>query len=122
MGNATGLYNLMRNIGGSFGIAITTTVLARASQQSQALLVGHLAPENPIYLDRLRGLTAALTPEFGADAAQRALSILYQQLVRQATLVAYVDTFQLIALVCLLCVPLVFLFRRVRAARPVAVH
>jgi DHA2 family multidrug resistance protein len=122
MGNATGLYNLMRNIGGSFGIAITTTVLARASQQSQALLVGHLAPENPIYLDRLRGLTAALTPEFGADAAQRALSILYQQLVRQATLVAYVDTFQLIALVCLLCVPLVFLFRRVRGARPVAVH
>jgi MFS transporter, DHA2 family, multidrug resistance protein len=123
IGNATGLYNLMRNIGGSFGIAATTTLLARTAQRHQALLVGHLAPENPLYRERLDTLTAALTPELGAGAADGAVALLYQELVRQATLLAYVDNFRLIALVCVLCVPLVFLFRSVRA-RPgaAAVH
>jgi DHA2 family multidrug resistance protein len=123
IGNATGLYNLMRNIGGSFGIAVTTTLLARAAQRSQALLVGHLSPENPIYRERLEALTAALTPQLGAGAVEQATAMLYGELVRQATLIAYVENFRLIALVCLVCVPLVLLFRRVRGgAPPAAVH
>jgi DHA2 family multidrug resistance protein len=121
IGNATGLYNLMRNIGGSFGIAVTTTLLARSAQRHQALLVGHLAPENPLYRDRLDALTAALAPQVGAGAADQALALLYQELVRQATLLAYVENFRLIALVCLGCVPLVFLFRRVRVRPETAV-
>ncbi|HEY2993899.1 MAG TPA: DHA2 family efflux MFS transporter permease subunit [Methylomirabilota bacterium] len=114
IGGATGLYNLMRNIGGSFGIAAVTTLLARSSQRHQALLVGHLSPENPIFADRLSALTAALAPQFGAGAGEQATAMLYQELVRQATLLAYVDAFRLITLVCLLCIPLVFLFRSVR--------
>ena len=114
IGNATGLYNLMRNIGGSFGIAATTTLLARAAQTHQALLVGHLSPDNPLYRERLDALTAALTPQLGAGAGDQAMAVLYQELVRQATVLAYVDNFRLIALVCLACVPLVFLFRAVR--------
>ena len=124
IGAATGLYNLMRNLGGSVGIAATTTLLARAAQQHQALLVGHLTPENPLYLDQLGALTAALTPQLGASAGEQATALIYQTLQRQAMLLAYIDNFRLIALVCLLCVPLVFLFRRVRA-RPdaaAAVH
>jgi len=113
----------MRNIGGSFGIAVTTTLVARTSQRVHALLVGHLSPENPIYRERLDALTAALAPQLGAGAADHAIAILYQQLVRQATLVAYVNTFRLISVVCLLCIPLVFLFRPVRAqAGSVAAH
>jgi len=124
LGGATGLYNLMRNLGGSVGIAATTTVLARAAQRHQALLVGHLTPENPVYLDQLGALTAALTPQLGAGAGEQATALIYQTLLRQAMLLAYIDNFRLIALVCLLCVPLAFLFRRVRA-RPdaaAAVH
>ena len=124
IGAATGLYNLMRNLGGSVGIAATTTLLARAAQQHQALLVGHLTPENPLYLDQLGALTAALTPQLGASAGEQATALIYQTLQRQAMLLAYIDNFRLIALVCLLSVPLVFLFRRVRA-RPdaaAAVH
>jgi DHA2 family multidrug resistance protein len=122
IGGATGLYNLMRNIGGSFGIAITTTLVARATQRSQALLVGNLSPENPLYQDRLHALTAALSPRLGADAGEGAIAILYKELVRQAALIAYVDSFRLIAVLCLLCVPLVLLFRPVRGGGPAAVH
>src|SRR5262249_27540693 len=123
IGNATGLYNLMRNIGGSFGIAITTTLLARTAQRTQATLVGHLSPENPVYRERLDALTAALTPQLGAGAIDQATAILYQQLTQQAMLISYVVNFRLIAAVCLACVPLVLMFQRVRAtSTPAAVH
>jgi MFS transporter, DHA2 family, multidrug resistance protein len=123
MGSATGLYNLMRNIGGSFGIAATTTLLARTTQRVQALLVGHLSPENPVYREQLDTLTAALTPQLGAGAGQAAMAMLYQQLVQQATLVSYVVNFRFIALVCLACVPLVLMFQPVRAtSTPVGAH
>jgi len=115
IGYATGLYNLMRNIGGSFGIAITTTLLARDAQRHQALMVQYLSPENPIYTERLDALRGMLAAQVGPDvAADQAVAILYQQLLRQVTLLAYVDNFRLISFLCLACIPLVFLFRRVR--------
>ena len=49
IGNATGLYNLMRNLGGSIGIAFVTTMLARGAQAHQALMVGHLTPTDPAF-------------------------------------------------------------------------
>ena len=56
-------------------------------------------------------------------AASVMLATFYQELQRQATLLAYVDAFRLIALVCVLCIPLVLLFRRVgTTAGPVAAH
>src|SRR5438105_15764229 len=113
----------MRNIGGSVGIAMVTTLLARDSQTRHALLVGQIAPDNPVYQEYYRGLVGALTPEMGAAAADQAHAVLYQLLLQQVALLSYVDNFRLIALVCLLCVPLVFLFRRVRArAGPIAAH
>jgi MFS transporter, DHA2 family, multidrug resistance protein len=120
IGSATGLYNLMRNIGGSLGIAAVTTLLARAGQRHQALLVGHLSPDNPLFAERLNTLTAALAPQLGAGAGEQAAALLYQTLVRQATLLSYVDAFRLLTLVCLLCVPLVFLFQRVRGGASAA--
>jgi len=47
IGSATGLYNLMLNTGGSIGIALVTTLVARGSQAHQALMVGHLTPTRP---------------------------------------------------------------------------
>ncbi len=54
IGNASGLYNLMRNLGGSIGIAFVTTMLARGAQTHQALMVGHLTPTDPAFAQRLR--------------------------------------------------------------------
>src|SRR5204862_439429 len=123
IGGATGLFNLMRNIGGSVGIAVVTTLLARTSQRDHALLVGNLSPDNPVYQDVYRALRGALAPDVGAAAGDQANAILYQLLLRQVALLSYVENFRLIAVVCLACVPLVFLFRRVRASRgPIAAH
>jgi DHA2 family multidrug resistance protein len=108
MGNATGIYNLMRNIGGSFGIAAVTTLLARRAQMHQNILVGHVVAGNPALqheLDVLRGAGAATS---------QALALVYQQVIRQATLLAYADNFRMMAGLALCCVPLVLLFRRVR--------
>jgi hypothetical protein len=58
VGNATGFYNVVRNIGGSVGIAAITTLLARGAQRHQALLVHHVSPYDPEaqYLARLGAL------------------------------------------------------------------
>ncbi len=115
MGNATGIYNLMRNTGGSLGIAAMTTLLARSAQTHQAVLVSHLTPYDPAYQDWLAKAAAALSGGVGSVAADaKALGLLYQVVVRQATLLAYLDNFRWIAVMAVVCTPLVFLFRRPR--------
>jgi DHA2 family multidrug resistance protein len=124
MGNATGMFNLMRNLGGSIGIASATTLLARGAQAHQALMVSHLTPYDPIFQERLHAVQRALAPQVGPVAAVRAgYRLIYGTLLQQATLLAFVDTFRLLGFLCLLCVPLVLLFRRIRMrGGPVAIH
>ena len=57
MGNARGLFNLLRNLGGSIGISVATTYLARSTQVHQANMVGHLTPYNPVFQQRLSPFT-----------------------------------------------------------------
>jgi DHA2 family multidrug resistance protein len=116
MGNATGIYNLMRNIGAGIGISLMTTFLARGSQAHQAALAARLTPYDPAYQQWLRATQSALAARGNPfTAAPRALAVLYAHLVRQATLLAFLDNFRLIAFAALACLPLVLLFRRGRA-------
>ena len=118
MGNATGIFNLMRNIGGSFGIAAVTTMLARGAQTHQAAMVSHLTPYDPVFQQRLHELAAAFAARGNPlTASQQAYGAVYETLVGQATLLAYIDNFRLLAFLCLLCVPAALLFRRVMAGR-----
>jgi DHA2 family multidrug resistance protein len=124
IGNASGIYNLMRNLGGSFGIAAVTTVLDRASQMHQVFLVSHLTPFDPIYQERFAAISGALARQNGVWAANvQTTSILYGIVQQQAQLAAFVDNFRLFGLVCLGCVPLAFLFKKVRAlGQPATAH
>ena len=116
MGNASGIYNLMRNIGGSVGISVATTMLSRSAQTHQAALVSHLTPYDPAFQQRIQALEQGLGQSGGStQAAQQAYRLVYGTMARQSQLMAFVDTFRWLALLCLLCVPLVFLFSRVRA-------
>ncbi len=113
MGNATGIYNLMRNLGGSIGIAMVTTMLARNAQSHQVAMVAHLTPYDPVSQERLASIAQGLTPALGSVAASNAApGILYQTTIQQATLMAFVDDFRLLAIMCFLCIPAVFLFRK----------
>jgi MFS transporter, DHA2 family, multidrug resistance protein len=113
MNNATGLINLARNIGGSVGISLVTTIQARLTQKHQNDLVSHMTPLNPRYLAALHGLTAGLQ-EKGSNAvcaAQQASAILYGELQRQAAMLAFIDVFWLLGVVCLAMIPFMFLIK-----------
>jgi MFS transporter, DHA2 family, multidrug resistance protein len=122
-GNATGLFNLMRNLGGAFGIAIASTLLARHSQIHQAELVGNLSPYDAEYQDRLGALAGAFgSASDPTTAEQRALGALQAMLQQQAAVLAFVDVFRLFAVAALACLPLVLLFRRARATASATLH
>lgn len=113
---ASGLINLSRQLGGSFGIAVLGTYLTRHVQYHRADLVSNFYPSNPAFDARLQALTQGMMAK-GAPAYvahERALQLLDSQLMRQATMLAYNDAWLLILLSFLAVVPAVFLLRRRR--------
>ena len=115
--NASGIYNLMRNSGGSIGIAAMTAFLSRGAQTHQNYLSGSLNEYSQAFQQLIQQLTAT-----GATL-QQAYSTAYGMLVRQATVLSYIDNFRLLAVLCLLCAPAAFLFKKVSVPKgPVAVH
>jgi MFS transporter, DHA2 family, multidrug resistance protein len=115
IGNASGLYNLLRNVGGSVGISIVNTIIARHEQLHRNELVHSLTPSNPLLQQRLTILGRLVTDPKSAYA------ILDRTLNSQARLWAYVDDFRYMALLCFACLPLVFLLKKAKA-RAGAVH
>ncbi len=93
MNNASALFNLLRNLGGSFGTAFVTTVLARRAQVHQHHLVEHLTPYDPPFTQA----RDALEKFMGLDPVQAA-GVIYSHAVKQAAYMAYVDVFYMQAL------------------------
>jgi DHA2 family multidrug resistance protein len=115
IGNASGIYNLMRNTGGSIGIAAMTTFLARGAQTHQAALAPNLSPYNPAFQEMIARIQASL-----GGSVEQAYGVVYGMLVKQAALLSYIDNFRLLAFLCLLSAPTAFLFKKVRNAKPPA--
>ncbi len=126
MNNATGLINLARNIGGSVGIANVATLLARRAQVHQSVLVSHLTPLDPAYSASLSGASHFLMSQGSnpVQALNQAHGLIYGNLVRQATMLAYTDTFWLLGLTFLAMIPFMFLMKKIqlRAAPTAPVH
>jgi MFS transporter, DHA2 family, multidrug resistance protein len=117
--NASGIYNLMRNTGGSIGIAAMTTFLARGSQIHQAALSPNLSPYNPAFQD----MVARVRESLGGASVEQAYNVIYGMLVKQASVLSYIDNFRLLAILCLICAPAAFLFKKVKNAKaPVGAH
>jgi DHA2 family multidrug resistance protein len=118
IGSGTGLFNLMLNLGGSVGIALVTTLVARGAQVHQALMVGHLTSVNPVFVRQLHTAEAMLARHSDpVTAAGQAYGLFYSMLNQQAHLWAFVDTFRVFGLMVLCCLPLIFLFKQIK--RPV---
>ena len=122
MGNASGVFNLMRNTGGSMGIAAMTTMLARRGQLHQATLVQHINPYNPVFQERLHEMAGALPGGSATVETQKAYGAIYGMVAKQAMVLSYIDNFRMLAFICLVCIPAVFLFKHVRSKGPVAMH
>jgi MFS transporter, DHA2 family, multidrug resistance protein len=124
MGNATSLFNLMRNIGGSVGIATTGTMLARTQQSTTALLGANVTPYDTGSQSMLAQLQAAFMAA-GADsvtATNRAYAAVFGMVQRQASMVAFVGIFQLMGFIFIALVPLVLLMKRPKGGGHVSAH
>jgi MFS transporter, DHA2 family, multidrug resistance protein len=122
MGNATAIFNLLRNLGGSFGVAFVTTMLARRAQFHQARLVDHFTPFSrnlqqvlPQLSEilRERGFTSPL-PDQGS------LGVIYNQLLQQASMFSFNDAFYLLSLMMMLVLLLVPLMKKSKEPTPVS--
>ena len=114
IGNATSLFNLMRNVGGSFGIAIVTTILARHGQAHTAEITAHVDAFDPATVQRMVAAQSAIAAT-GVDpwtAKSAALGVLWGDVQRQAAFLSYRDAFQFLAIFFLSMVVLVPLMRR----------
>ena len=121
MGNATSLFNLMRNIGGSIGIAVTGTLIARHTRVVTGTLGEHVNVYDPetqqMFMQIRSGFMAA-----GADmvtATNRAYAALFGMISRQAAMVSFVGLFELLGFIFLALIPLVLLMKRPGGRGPV---
>jgi DHA2 family multidrug resistance protein len=116
---ATGLFNLARNIGGSMGIAMVTTMLSRRAQFHQSRLVEHLTPYDFAYRQSLAGAAQALRLHGASppDAAAAAHGLIYGSMLRQSGMLAFADAFWVMGMLFLLVIPMMFLVRKTGPVR-----
>jgi len=113
MGNATGLFNMLRNIGGSIGIAMATTALIRRAALHQTEIGANLSASSPVFQQKSAAITGYLSHELGrASAHPGSMGLLYGLLEQQSALMAYVDVFRWTALLAFFCAAAVWLFRK----------
>jgi DHA2 family multidrug resistance protein len=114
MGNATSIFNLMRNLGGSFGIASATTYLFRRQQFHTNMLGAHITATSPQTRQLVQGLQRSMMAHgAGPQLAQRrAYGAIWGMVQQQASMISFVDTFLAMAVVFLLVLPLLLVMKR----------
>lgn len=113
MTNASGLQNLLKNIGGAIGTSLSTTLISRSAQKHQIMMVGSLHDLNGIFVERVEAMSHFFL-QYTADAGQAVMMAkanLYNQLVLQSNLWGYIDTFRTFAAACLIIIPLILLIK-----------
>jgi len=112
---ASGLINLARNLGGSFGISFVTTMLARRSQFHQNILISHVTETNPNYQRLLDGATAMFSQHSAniGEATLRAKALIYNLVKQQAAMLAFIDNFWILGVMFAALIPLVFIMKKI---------
>lgn len=123
MANASGVFNLMRNIGGSIGIALTNTFVARGLQTHYGRFIPHVTIYDPVYQQQSQSLQHSLFALTGSPlAATQAQGVIQGMLFQQAASLAYIDVFRWTAAMLVLIVPGVFMLRKVATRGGAAMH
>jgi DHA2 family multidrug resistance protein len=121
---ASGLINLARNIGGSIGISVVTTMLARRAQVHQSDLSANVHPGSPKMQAMINGMQHMLMGRGSSayQASHQAYGMVANMMGQQATVMAYIDCFWLLGIAALTMIPFVFLMKRAKPGGPIAVH
>ncbi len=113
MTNATGIQNLLKNIGSAIGTSLVATMLTRFAQMHQYMLVGKLHDLNSVFVERLQAAmgTLSLYTE-PLTAHYMSQYTLYGQLIKQSNLWAFIDSFRIFGVLCLMVIPLMLLIKK----------
>ncbi len=114
MGNATAIFNLLRNLGGSFGVAFVTTLLARREQFHQYRLIEHLTPFNRNYQTAVSQIQQFLREQgFTSHVpGQGVVGVIYNNLLQQAAMLSFNDCFYVLSIMLAFILPLVLLMKK----------
>src|SRR5258708_826997 len=121
---ASGLMNLARNIGGSVGISLVTTMLDRRTQVHRNDLMSNVPASNPALRSPLQGATQAMQAHgpSAALAPRQAYALVESTVQRQATMLSYIDCFRFLGFAILAMIPAVFLMKKSKPGGGIAVH
>jgi DHA2 family multidrug resistance protein len=129
IGNASGIFNLFRNVGGSIGISVAQTLLTRRQAAHQNDIENQVPISGQQFQDAIRQAKGALSGYFGPmntggiHNGGPAPALLYQQLGQQALNWAFVDVFRWLSLLCFVCVGAVWLLKKVKPGKaPAGAH
>ncbi len=128
IGNASGVFNLMRNVGGSIGISVAQTLITRRTAVHQNEIINSVPRSGQIFQNQIRALqgyfSGAGSGPFGkANSLAPAQARLYQELGRQAANWAFVDVFRWLSILCFACVAIVWAFKKVKPGKaPAGAH
>jgi DHA2 family multidrug resistance protein len=108
--DVSGLTNLARNVGGSCGTAFMATMLLRRTATHETNMVRNLTPANPAFTANVNALKGSFG--HGFQAVHAAEAFIYNQLHRQAAMLAYLDIIQYLSIFCACMLPLLFFIPR----------
>lgn len=114
IGEGAAFTGMMRQLGGSFGIAIITTFLARFGQEHRVNLIGYLDPTRVAVQEKIRSLqNAFMAKGYSADIAlQKAYKVMELGVTKQSTVLSYMDVFLYLGVLFLFCIPFILLIKK----------
>ncbi len=110
--DASALINLMRNLGGSVGISVVQTLLARRSQFHQSRLTENLTNGNPIFYQVTHG----------TGNGHSTIPQIFSAVAAQSEMLSFIDIFKVLAVAALCSIPFVFFMKKVKLGEKVAAH
>ncbi|RKU00143.1 EmrB/QacA family drug resistance transporter [Burkholderia sp. Nafp2/4-1b] len=123
--DASALFTMFRNVAGSIGISVSTALIRERTQARMAHLSTHMSPLSQNFQDALHENARTIGALSGVPppaALQTATGRLYETFISQATILAYIDVFAILAVFCAFSIPLTFLFSPAKAARGAGGH
>lgn len=112
--SVSGIINFMRNIGGSIGTSVVTTMIARRAQYHQQILVSHITPDSPAYRSAIHALSSKIAHSGlrAADAHDQAIARFYRLVHQQGGALSYMDIFWVLGALCSIMFVLAFFLKR----------
>ncbi len=112
MGNASGVFNLLRNLGGSFGVALSSTILSQRAQFHQTMLSQNITSYSPAFQSAYQHALTFTQRNHMAASSKGALAFVYGEVLRQASMLSFNDTFYVLAIATAAMTPLTLFLRK----------